>query len=55
MVSSSPAEFADSTWFAFLLKNLLPVTIWIVIGGCVLVGAVYWFIYLRSIHSVAPQ
>ena len=35
------------TWGAFLGRNLLPVTIGNVIGGAVLVGAVYWFVYLR--------
>lgn len=34
-------------WSAFLLRNLLPVTIGNVIGGTLLVGAVYWFVYLR--------
>jgi formate/nitrite transporter len=36
------------TWAAFLGRNLLPVTIGNVIGGAALVGAVYWFVYLRS-------
>jgi formate transporter len=40
---SSPAL----TWSAFLGRNLLPVTIGNVIGGAVLVGLVYWFVYLR--------
>ncbi|MCA8959827.1 MAG: formate/nitrite transporter family protein [Planctomycetes bacterium] len=35
------------SWTAFLVHNLLPVTIGNVLGGGVLVGAVYWFIYLR--------
>jgi len=35
------------TWIAFLGRNLLPVTIGNIIGGSVLVGAVYWFAYLR--------
>lgn len=35
------------TWGDFLLANLLPVTIGNIIGGAVLVGAVYWFVYLR--------
>jgi len=35
------------SWSAFLRGNLLPVTIGNVIGGTVLVGAVYWFVYLR--------
>jgi formate/nitrite transporter len=36
------------TWMAFLARNLLPVTIGNIIGGSVLVGAVYWFVYLRD-------
>jgi len=36
------------TWGNFLLNNLLPVTIGNIIGGAVLVAAVYWSIYLRS-------
>jgi len=35
------------TWRAFFVDNLLPVTIGNVIGGAILVGAVYWFVYLR--------
>jgi formate transporter len=36
------------TWQAFLVKNLLPVTIGNIIGGALLVAALYWAIYLRS-------
>jgi formate transporter len=35
------------SWSAFLFRNLVPVTIGNVIGGTLLVGAVYWFVYLR--------
>jgi formate/nitrite transporter len=35
------------SWSAFLGRNLLPVTIGNVIGGALLVGGVYWFVYLR--------
>lgn len=35
-------------WGNFLLHNLLPVTIGNIIGGAVLVAAVYWFIFLRD-------
>jgi formate/nitrite transporter len=35
------------TWSGFLARNLLPVTIGNVIGGALLVGGVYWFVYLR--------
>ncbi len=43
----SAADFDGLTWSAFVLNNLLPVTIGNLIGGAVMVGAVYWFIYLR--------
>ena len=33
---------------AFVIRNLLPVTFGNVIGGAVLVGGVYWFVYLRA-------
>lgn len=36
------------TWPAFLLNNLLPVTIGNIIGGSLLVGLFYWMIYLRG-------
>ena len=36
------------TWQAFLVKNLIPVTIGNIIGGAVLVAAVYWVIFLHG-------
>jgi formate/nitrite transporter len=41
------AQAQALSWSGFLLRNLLPVTAGNIIGGAVLVGAVYWFIYLR--------
>ena len=35
------------TWGAFLWDNLLPVTLGNTVGGSVLIGAAYWYIYLR--------
>jgi len=35
------------SWTAFVGRNLLPVTLGNTIGGAGLVGAVYWFVYLR--------
>jgi formate transporter len=35
------------TWSRFVVRNLLPVTLGNVIGGTLLVGGVYWFVYLR--------
>jgi formate transporter len=38
---------ADSlTWTGFVLRNLVPVTLGNIVGGSLLVGAVYWFVYL---------
>ena len=39
------------TWPAFFVKNLIPVTIGNIIGGTVLVAAIYWAIYLRTEKS----
>lgn len=46
-IDATAADFAALTWSRFLVDNLLPVTIGNVIGGVVLVGATYWFVYLR--------
>ena len=35
------------TWGRFVFGNLAPVTLGNLIGGSVLVGGVYWFVYLR--------
>ena len=35
------------TWKAFFINNLIPVTIGNIIGGAVLVAAIYWIIFLR--------
>jgi len=47
-VDATASDFPTVTWSAFLLNNLLPVTVGNVIGGGLLVGAVYWFVYLRT-------
>jgi formate transporter FocA len=47
-IGQAAADYPDLTWGRFLLGNLLPVTLGNVVGGAVLVGAVYWFVYLRG-------
>jgi formate transporter len=42
-----PASFPHVTWGDALLANLLPVTLGNVIGGSLMVGLVYWSVYLR--------
>jgi formate transporter len=46
--AASKVNVTDLTWGNFLVNNLLPVTIGNIIGGAVLVAAVYWAIFLRS-------
>lgn len=47
-IKSTAADYPALTIENFLFNNLLPVTIGNIIGGAVLVGIVYWFVYLRK-------
>jgi formate transporter len=47
-IGRTPADFPALTWGNFLVGNLLPVTIGNIIGGAIMVAAVYWFVYLRK-------
>jgi formate transporter len=46
-VSDKAINVSSLTWGSFLVNNLLPVTIGNIIGGAVLVAAIYWSIFLR--------
>lgn len=39
---------ADILWSNFILHNLIPATLGNLIGGVVLVGCVYWYLYTRE-------
>jgi len=45
---ASTADLSNLTWESFLTANLVPVTIGNIVGGAVMVGAIYWFVYLRE-------
>ena len=47
MIGKTSADYASLTWRNFLINNLIPVTIGNIIGGAVLVAALYWMVYLR--------
>jgi formate/nitrite transporter len=47
-IGQGPADYPGLTWEGFLVNNLLPVTLGNILGGSGLVGAVYWFVYLRK-------
>jgi formate transporter len=46
-IEKSPADFSSLTWYNFFVTNLLPVTLGNIVGGSTMVGAIYWFLYLR--------
>jgi formate/nitrite transporter len=50
-VVAKEIDLSGLTLGSFFLKNLLPVTLGNIIGGAVLVAAMYWFIYLRNKKS----
>ncbi|MGM0688754.1 MAG: formate/nitrite transporter family protein [Bacillota bacterium] len=45
----SPAVLQSISWQAFVINNLIPVTIGNIIGGVVFVAVAYWTCYLRPI------
>lgn len=47
-IGKTAADFPHLTWGNFFLANLLPVTIGNIIGGALMVGLVYWFVYNRK-------
>jgi formate transporter len=46
--ATAGVDVSGLTWGSFLIDNLLPVTIGNIIGGSVLVAAVYWSVFLRK-------
>ncbi|RPI33240.1 MAG: formate transporter FocA [Chloroflexota bacterium] len=52
-IGKTPDAFPHLTWGNFFTANLLPVTIGNIIGGALMVGLVYWFVYLRKTVAAA--
>ncbi len=52
-LASQPSlpDLAHLTWGRFVGENLVPVTLGNIVGGALMVGAVYWFVYLRPRRS----
>ena len=46
-IGQTAAQYGSMTWGTFVSRNLVPVTIGNIVGGAGMVGAVYWFVYLR--------
>ena len=51
-IGKTAADFPNLTWGNFFFANLLPVTIGNIIGGALMVGMVYWFVYIRQAKEV---
>ena len=54
-IGKTAADYSGLTWQAFLINNLLPVTIGNIIGGTVLVGVIYWRIYSRRSQDASKN
>jgi len=39
---------ADILWSDFIIRNLIPATLGNLVGGAVMVGCVYWYLYLKE-------
>ena len=50
-IGKTAADYPALTWTNFIFGNLIPVTVGNLIGGSLLVGAVYWYVYLRKRES----
>ncbi|KAJ6237091.1 formate transporter 1-related [Anaeramoeba flamelloides] len=46
---------ADATWYSFFFKNLVPVTLGNIVGGSLIVGASYWFVFYNSQEKEKSQ
>ncbi|MFZ5754291.1 MAG: formate/nitrite transporter family protein [Bacillota bacterium] len=55
ITAGSNAASLGLTWPAFIVKNLIPVTLGNIVGGAVVVGGFYWFIYCNEASSVVKE
>lgn len=54
-IGKTAADYPNLTWGNFFLANLLPVTVGNIIGGTIMVGLVYWSIYLWPTWRKRPS
>lgn len=47
----SKIQLNSLNWKEFFINNLFPVTIGNIIGGTLLVGIVYWFVYIKTLKK----
>ena len=55
--SANPPDLSGLSWSAFLVQNLLPVTLGNILGGGVLVGLFHWLVFAgettREAHATS--
>ncbi len=44
----SPDKLTNLNWVTFVTNNLIPSTLGNIFGGAVLVGLIYWFVFMRT-------
>jgi formate transporter len=52
-IGQDPSAYSTMSWSGFLVEHLPAVTLGNLVGGVVLVGLVYWFVYLRRDSGVS--
>ncbi|MFC3023538.1 formate transporter FocA [Vibrio zhugei] len=48
MTGATLSQFSDLNWSTFIINNLIPVTIGNMIGGGLVVGLLYWLVFLKK-------
>jgi len=52
-MSGKALDLSHLNWKGFFVNNLFPVTLGNIVGGVILVGIVFWFVYLRPHISLS--
>ena len=50
--TAAGVDLSNLTWGNFFVNNLIPVTLGNIVGGGILVGALYWFCYVKDSKEV---
>lgn len=51
LINVEGLDLTNLTWGNFVIKNLIPVTLGNIIGGAILVGCVYWTVYVKKVET----
>lgn len=51
VIAAEGLDLIKLTWSNFFIKNLIPVTLGNIVGGAILVGCVYWTVYVKKVET----